>query len=271
MNGTTIAKHTMRKPSLSDAIRTLLVLMSLTASYKGFAHGGRVIESGSLKGCHNKTADGSFHCHTKSNHDGESWSSKKIAIKAIEKDKPSQKVVKPTLNSHGNLTPYKREEFWGHWADQNHDCKDTRAEVLIRESSQQVKLRKSGCTVDSGKWVDFYTGETLTSASNIEIDHVVPVKHAYNSGANTWSYQKRREFYLDNDNLVITSQHNNRSKGMNDFTTWHPVNHQRACEYATKWFRIKKKYGLRISVFETNNLNLLKCERQNDTIAAKSK
>ena len=62
--------------------------------------------------------------------------------------------------------------------DEDGNCRDTRAEVLIASSTGRVHMRKNGCSVDRGKWFDPYTGKTFTQASDVDIDHLVPLAWA---------------------------------------------------------------------------------------------
>lgn len=151
---------------------------------------------------------------------------------------------------------YSRKEF-GQWRDDNRNCLNTRAEVLKKRSLIDVTM--DGCRVIKGKWDDFYYKETLTLAKLIDIDHVVPVKHAFDTGAHSWSKKKKRAFYNDEDNLVVTNRKYNRKKQSKDITSWLPVDRDYACRYANKWMFIKKKYELTITQEETDVLKLLKC------------
>lgn len=147
---------------------------------------------------------------------------------------------------------------WGGWDDSNHDCLNTRNEVLKKESLIPVVQKK--CKIVSGRWVDFYSGEALGSPREIDIDHVVPIKHAFSNGAATWTRQQRETFYNDTDNLVVTSRHNNRQKGASDFTNWMPSERRHACKYAERWMKVKTKYDLEVSKEENQNYQLLNCD-----------
>lgn len=109
-------------------------------------------------------------------------------------------------------TAYDRSYFSG-WVDADGDCQDTRAEMLIAASRATPTLRPDGCTVVAGLWLDPYSGRTFRSASQIDIDHLVPLKWAWEHGAATWPKRKADRFALDPDNLVAVSASQNRSKG----------------------------------------------------------
>ena len=160
---------------------------------------------------------------------------------------------------------YNRKSF-KHWVDADHDCQDTRAEILIARSETPVIFKKNNkrnknCSVVSGKWNDFYYFEILSEAKNIDIDHVVPLKHAWETGAGSWTEEKRKEFANDFENLVITNKKYNRQKGPKTILEWMPVDRKYACKYMGQWMHIKRKYGLTISKTELQYQAMAKCDQ----------
>jgi hypothetical protein len=84
-------------------------------------------------------------------------------------------------NSISNLA-YNRND-WPHWIEQDIDCQSTRHEIFICDSSEPVRFKTSKiCKVIAGKWIGPYTGKTFIQASDIDIDHIVPLAHAYRNG-----------------------------------------------------------------------------------------
>jgi hypothetical protein len=116
-----------------------------------------------------------------------------------------------TLLIFNHSPEYSRVEF-GKWIDADGDCQDTRQEILILYSSN-YKLSDNGCKVVSGEWVSRYTGNIIYSAKELDLDHVVPLKWAWDHGAKHWTYQERVLFANDFDNLVPVEASLNRSKG----------------------------------------------------------
>lgn len=114
---------------------------------------------------------------------------------------PTEAKFTATNEALGAISgPYNRSSF-RHWIDIDHDCQDTRQEVLIRDADGPIKLSPDGCRVISGIWIDPYTGQTFTDPIKLDVDHFVPLKNAYDSGAYKWDKKKREEYanYLGNN------------------------------------------------------------------------
>ena len=114
-----------------------------------------------------------------------------------------------------DLSTYNRSD-WSVWVDDDHDCQDTRAEVLVTESRVPVTLTPDGCRVTNGEWLDEYTGTLFTVASQLDIDHTVPLANAHASGAWAWTAADRRSFGNDLNHpeaLLALSRSANRTKG----------------------------------------------------------
>ena len=141
---------------------------------------------------------------------------------------------------------YNRED-WGNWIDEDGDGLNTRHEVLAEESL--IKPVISNNKVVSGKWFDKYTGKYFTNPSDLDIDHLVPLKNAYISGASNWSKKKKNRYYnyLKYDNhLIAVSKSANRNKSDKSPVDWLPPNEEYQCEYVREWFKIKTAWGLAI-------------------------
>ena len=141
---------------------------------------------------------------------------------------------------------YNRDD-WGSWIDEDGDGLNTRHEVLAEESL--IKPIVSNNKVISGKWFDRYTGKYFTNPSDLDIDHLVPLKNAYISGASNWSKKKKSRYYnyLKYDNhLIAVSKSANRNKSDKSPVEWLPPNKDYQCEYVREWFKIKTAWGLTI-------------------------
>lgn len=138
--------------------------------------------------------------------------------------------------------PYDRSVF-GNWEDYDGDCQNTRHEFLIQHSRTPVTLSSDGCRVLSGEWTDFYTGETITDATQIDIDHIVPLKEVWNSGAIEWQDSTRRFFMNSWENLAITDLSINRSKRDSEPHEWNRQN-LISCKFLNAWRNAKEKWVL---------------------------
>ena len=75
----------------------------------------------------------------------------------------------------GPTIEYNRALF-GSWPDIDRDCQNLRHEILLERAIDIVELSHDGCRAVSGKWLDPYTGNTFTKSSELDIDHLVPLK-----------------------------------------------------------------------------------------------
>lgn len=138
---------------------------------------------------------------------------------------------------------YSRDLF-RHWVDADGDGCDTRDEVLIAEADVAPTVG-SGCSLSGGRWYSYYEGASQTDPSALDIDHMVPLAEAWDSGASGWS-SARREAYAndlgDSRTLVGVTASYNRSKGDQDVAEWlPPINH---CRYVKDWVAAKIRWSL---------------------------
>jgi hypothetical protein len=87
---------------------------------------------------------------------------------------------------------YKRTSF-RHWIDADSNGCDTRRDVLAAESTKPTNCR----TLSSGLWVSAFDGATTKNASSFDVDHMVPLKEAWESGAHSWDSTTRTSFAND--------------------------------------------------------------------------
>jgi hypothetical protein len=158
-----------------------------------------------------------------------------------------------------NGSGYSRTYFSnGTWRDDNHDCQNTRAEVLIAESKVAVTYTSSShCYVKAGRWYSWYDGRTWTLASDVDIDHVVPVKEAWDSGAKSWTSTDRTRYYNDlgySWTLDAVTDNVNAAKGDSDPAQWLPPLTSARCGYAIHWVSMKYRWRLSIDSAEKSKL-----------------
>ena len=152
---------------------------------------------------------------------------------------------------------YKRSYFGSGWADVDRDCQDSRVETLIVQSVGPIRYKSSRqCKVESGRWISPFTGQTIYSASKIDIDHVVPLKFAWERGASDWPQLKRERFANDPANLLSVEASLNRQKGAKGLNQWLPPANQ--CQYILRFTRVLKTYGVTLRGSEQRDYAKLK-------------
>ena len=145
---------------------------------------------------------------------------------------------------------YDRDLF-EHWVDADHDCQDTREEVLVAESRVPI----DGCTVTTGEWFSWYDRATWTQASDVDIDHLVPLKEAWDSGARRWDAHTRERYANDLGDprtLVAVTDNVNQSKGDRDVAEWLPE--FGVCRYVRQWVAVKLRWSLTVDAAERATL-----------------
>ena len=151
---------------------------------------------------------------------------------------------------------YQRDLFGASWLDLDGDGCDTRSEVLISQSVEPAST--SGmCTVRSGLWFSPFDGEWVDDPSNLDIDHLVPLAEAWDSGASSWTEESLQSFANDNQTpyaLIAVTSSSNRSKGDRDPSDWMPSQESFHCEYAALWVSVKVSWSLAVDPREYDSL-----------------
>ncbi|MGW8557978.1 HNH endonuclease family protein [Streptomyces tubercidicus] len=140
---------------------------------------------------------------------------------------------------------YERDRF-RLWTDADHDGCDTRKEVLLAEAVKKPRQGK-GCKLSGGSWRSYYDGKTVTDARKLDIDHVVPLAEAWDSGASKWTPERREQYAIDlgsERSLVAVSLGPNRTKGDKDPAEWMPPAKDATCTYTTDWVTAKLRWHL---------------------------
>ena len=141
-----------------------------------------------------------------------------------------------------------------HWIDANKNGCDTRAEVLVAEAIVKPKVGKK-CKLTGGKWLSAYDGKTLTDASKLDVDHLVPLAEAWRSGAWAWTAKQRQDYandLSDSRALIAVTLTTNRSKSDKDISDWVPKID--TCGYVQNWIAIKVRYSLTYDAKEAESL-----------------
>jgi hypothetical protein len=142
---------------------------------------------------------------------------------------------------------YDRDLF-RHWIDFDGDGCNTRREVLIEEAIEKPQVGGE-CDLVGGKWYSIYDDVTSSDSSDFDIDHFIPLKEAWDSGANNWTSSQRRAFANDLDNpqaLIAVTSSSNRSKSDKDPADWLPLNQSYHCQYITDWMKVKIFWNLAV-------------------------
>jgi len=157
-----------------------------------------------------------------------------------------------TVQAPGSQDGYERSKFKT-WITISGTC-DTREYVLKRDGTDVVV--DSSCKSTSGTWVSPYDGATWTSASDLDIDHFVPLSNAWKTGASSWTADQREAFANDvtNPQLWAVTDTVNESKGDSGPEDWKPPLTSFYCTYAKTWIRVKSIYNLTINSDEKTAL-----------------
>lgn len=158
---------------------------------------------------------------------------------------------------------YDRERYFGGWASNGCGSATTRDTILARDLKGAVENPR--CQVTSGTLTDPYTGRTIqfrrgrNTSSAVQIDHVVALLDAWESGARDWDQAKRVEYANSPDVLLASDGPANMAKGsgldVNGTAlyrsqnsgapdVWMPDNKAYRCDYMAKRATIKSKWGL---------------------------
>lgn len=167
--------------------------------------------------------------------------------------------------------PYNRKTQYGTWVRDSRDktCYNTRAKVLIRSSSTPVSFSgRSGCTVRGGQWLDPYSNRQYTDAADLQIDHVVPLKNSYISGAWKWDGRKRclyANFMSNEYHLLAVNGADNMAKGDRTPAGFMPSNRAFSCEYLSIWLKIKLIWNLALTPSEAEAIRRLASQNHCDS------
>ena len=163
---------------------------------------------------------------------------------------------------------------WKHWTNADRDCQNARNEVLIEESLTDVTFHTDNrCRVATGQWLTPYTNTVVTDPGKLDVDHMVPLGNAHQSGAWGWPAE-RKELYAnhldDTQHLIAVTASANRSKGARAPHEWKPEDESYWCQYAIDWATIKITWNLAVTEPEYRALAdmLATCDNPHALIAA---
>jgi hypothetical protein len=152
-------------------------------------------------------------------------------------------------------TGYDREgQFGTPWLDVDRNGCDTRNDILARDLTAPTLV--GTCRVSAGTLTDPYTGQTIpflrgeATSALVQIDHVVALSNAWQSGAQQLSHDQRVQLANDPRNLLAVDGSANQSKGDRDAATWLPANTGFRCDYVERQVTVKHAYGLWVTAAE---------------------
>ncbi|MFJ1695702.1 HNH endonuclease family protein [Streptomyces sp. NPDC088252] len=162
---------------------------------------------------------------------------------------------------------YKRTSF-RHWIDEDGDGCTTRQEVLLAEA---VTPPEQGprCALTGGEWLSYYDEVKVTDPRNLDIDHVVPLAEAWDSGAYDWTPERRQAYANDlgaERSLVAVTAAKNRAKGDKDPADWMPPAESATCTYLADWVGTKLRWGLSADSTELAALKKLSAGCKDTTV-----
>ncbi|GAB2765334.1 hypothetical protein JOM49_001567 [Amycolatopsis magusensis] len=157
-----------------------------------------------------------------------------------------------TVAPDGSQDGYDREKF-PHWSDQGDSC-NTR-EVVLKRDGTGVETG-TDCAATAGSWFSPYDDATWTAASDVDIDHVVPLAAAWRTGAASWTDAKREQYAndLDAPQLIAVTDNVNQEKGDKSPEDWKPPSTGYWCTYARMWVGVKHKWELTVNDAEKTAL-----------------
>ncbi|WUU83590.1 HNH endonuclease family protein [Streptomyces cellulosae] len=231
------------------AVLTVAVAVALLAGCDGLETGGSSVGSG-------PDAAAGRAASPLTNPDGTKPGLGALTAEA-DKAKARKLVDELTVKGRGPKTGYERDKFGYAWMDTadgvplaRNGC-DTRND-LLKLHGRDVEFRKgSDCVVVSMNLYDPYTGKDIAwkkaKATEVQIDHVVPLSYAWQMGASRWSKEKRQQLANDVLNLLPVSGSTNSAKRDSGPASWLPPNKSIRCSYAVRFAQVAEKYELPVT------------------------
>lgn len=153
---------------------------------------------------------------------------------------------------------YNRDE-WKHWNTVS-GCWDVREEVLNRDAvpgsvkyldkdKKPTDSKAQACSIQSGQWVDLYSGKTFTDPTTLDIDHMIPLSYTAQHGGQAWDSNKKSDYAnsMNNGHLLAVSASENRAKGDKGPSAWKPSDKGSWCQYATDWVSVAGTWSISIT------------------------
>ncbi|MGA1706473.1 MAG: HNH endonuclease family protein [Candidatus Nanopelagicaceae bacterium] len=168
-------------------------------------------------------------------------------------------------------TGYDRDLFGSPWSDVDRNGCDTRNDILARDLvARTFEDSRERCVIIEGVLIDPYSGERIqfqrgqVTSLAVQIDHVVSLSNAWQTGAFRWSEEKRKRFANDPLNLLAVRGSLNAQKGDGDAATWLPPRRSYWCAFVARQIAVKREYRLWVTRPEKRAIEgiLERCPKQ---------
>ncbi len=173
------------------------------------------------------------------------------------------------VQPEGSRDGYSRDRF-RHWVDEDRDGCNTRAEVLLQEAVRPPEVTgRCTITAGTGQWYSWYDEETWDDPADLDIDHVVPLAEAWDSGAAAWTAAERRGYANDlgdERSLAAVTDNVNQAKGDKDVAEWTPPAASAVCRHTTDSVVVKTRWGLSTDEAELAAINRIMAGCPDETI-----
>jgi hypothetical protein len=120
--------------------------------------------------------------------------------------------------------------------------------------------------------LDRYSGETINfvrgnvTSMEVQIDHVVALSNAWQTGAFKLTLMQRTAFANDPLNLFAVKGRLNSQKGDGDAATWLPPLKSFRCSYVAQQIAVKAKYSLWVTAPEKEAMTRILAACPNQTL-----
>ena len=193
------------------------------------------------------------------------------AFVAVSEVTASSALASLPVKGRAPKTGYTRAQFGQTWADVDRNGCDTRNDMLKRDLTEiAYKVKTRNCVVESGVLLDRYSGETINfvrgnvTSMEVQIDHVVALSNAWQTGAFKLSVTQRTALANDPLNLFAVKGRLNSQKSDGDAATWLPPLKSFRCTYVAQQIAVKAKYSLWVTAPEKEAMTriLTACPKQ---------
>lgn len=160
---------------------------------------------------------------------------------------PLREAVAALPTADEDRTGYNRDLF-RHWVDEDRDGCNTRMEVLIAEAVEAPAVGPR-CVISGGRWYSYYDDVYVDGPRGNDIDHMVPLAEAWDSGASGWTAARRQAYANDvgsDVSLIAVTARSNRSKADQDPAEWMPPSTSAYCQYLGEWVATKLRWQLAV-------------------------